>query len=96
MKLRKTRIKKETKANGKVVYTAQYKAWVFWYEFNRYDGLDTPFISYMQYIKKTKEDLDGSERQAKAIIDFYISYEKHTQASKIENKIVKTEYEDYP
>lgn len=96
MKLRKTRIKKETKANGAVVYTAQYKGWIDWYNFNAWDGSSLMWSIYASYTKGLKKELDGSQERAQGMIDYYISYVNHKNASAIENEIVKTEYEKYP
>lgn len=97
MKLRKTRLKKETKANGAVVYTAQYRSLFEWFSFDDYDGRMFMFEIWCDW-SETVGKLVGhtSEEQAKSIIDFYISRVQHKNASAIENEIVKTEYEKYP
>lgn len=95
MKLRKTRIKKDTKANGAVVYTAEYKCLFGWIIFFDSMGREFEWHTYLEWRKTVSED-NGSLEQAKDLIDFYQRRVKHTLASSIENKVVKTEYEEYP
>lgn len=98
MKIRKTKIKKETKANGSVRYIAEYKWGFWWYQFGDmmapasaprqicYDWLNTKAI----------ENFTSSKQDAKDLIDYYIARVKHINACLIENEIIKTEYEGYP
>lgn len=99
MKLRKTRIKKETKANGAVEYTPEYKYWFWWTSFADLDADHEMFnisAEWLQTKIDNSEPIERTETQCKELIDFYQRKVKHSWASSIENKIVKTEYEEYP
>jgi hypothetical protein len=101
MKIRKTRIKKTTKANGSVQYVAEYKWGFWWYQFDDSEGPSGNarqlFWSWVDTLTPTLGyRLDASEKQAKDFIDFYIARVNHQNASEIENKVVKVEYEGYP
>lgn len=96
MKIRKTRIKKSTKANGVVYFTAEYKWGFWWYQFNdMMSPVAEPCSICYDWIK-SKDEIDHSEEQAKELIDYYISRMKHKSACAIENEIVKVELERYP
>ena len=96
MKIRKTRIKKSTKANGAVYFTAEFKWGFWWYQFNDMMApVEEPSHICYDWIK-SKEDIDHSEQQAKELIDYYISRMKHKAACATENEIVKVEHERYP
>ncbi len=96
MKIRKTRIKKTTKANGAVYFTAEYKWGFWWYQFNDMMApvVEPSYICY-EWIK-SKDEINHSEQQAKELIDYYIKRMKHKAACAIENEIVKVEHERYP
>ncbi len=96
MKLRKTRIKQNTKANGAKEYFPQYKGWIFWNDFYSWDSSDHDIWKITAKWLDTKASVNRTEEEAKELIDFYIARVKHKQACKIENKVVKIEYEDYP
>lgn len=96
MKIRKTRIMKETKANGSVRYVAEYKWGFWWYEFNDMMApIDEPRSICCDWIR-SKDVITRSEQEAKDLIDFYIQSVNHINACLIENAIIKTEYEGYP
>lgn len=95
MKIRKTRIKKQTKANGNIVYTAQYKYGWWWSDFNNLYASREMWRVFYDWVQ-FQDDFTWSEKQAKDLIDYYIRKVKHEQASKIENKVIKTEYKGYP
>lgn len=93
MKIRKTRIKKTTKANGSVQHVAEYK-WGFWWV-----GFDDPWKDFKgaweAYIKwstgnaKNGVKVDHSELQAKDLINYYIDH--------IQNSVILgTECKEYP
>ena len=96
MKIRKTRIKKQTKANGSVIYSAQYKYGFWWTDFNDLYASHTMCKFFYDWATATSDEIVWSKKQAKDLIDYYIRKVKYEQASKIGNKIVKTEYEGYP
>lgn len=98
MKLRRTRIKKITKANGSVEYVAQYKYGLWWCCFNEFYADSEVKEMYGEWAKmsRNKKFSKGTDEMAKHIIDFYVRKVKHLQASNHENKVVKTEYEKYP
>jgi len=97
MKLRKTRIKKTTKANGAVRYTAEYKWGFWWYEFtDMMAPVGEPRSICYDWIKNKESPINSSEQDAKELIDFYIRRVNHINASLIENEIVKVEYKGYP
>ena len=101
MKLRKTRIKKITKPNGGEIFIPQINTFfgLDWTAFTDYTShslptslnwliIDKHELSYKQFCKSFEEAQD--------VIDTYIAYVNHQNASEIENKITKTEYIDYP
>lgn len=100
MKIRKTRIKKTTKANGSVKYVAEYKWGFWWYQFD--DLMATSgnardiCVSYIIEQRRRGIVFDSSEKQAKDLIDYYVSMVKYQNACEMENKVVKVEYEGYP
>lgn len=95
MKLRKTRIKKTTKANGSVEYVAQYKCgicWCYFYEDGFISCQDARCIFqnwpvYGEY---------RSKEQAQNLIDFYVRHVNYQNAVDAGDKSVSTEYEEYP
>lgn len=95
MKIRKTRIRKETKANGSVTYTAQYKYGWWWSDFNDLYASHEMWRVFYDWAP-FQDDFTWSEKQAKDLIEYYIRKVKYEQASKIENKIIKIEYKGYP
>ena len=99
MKLRKTRIKKITTANGVEIFIPQVNTFfgVDWTDFTDYPSHNLGFsmrlmenhdLGYKQACKSLKEAQD--------VIDAYIAYVNHQNAVSIGNKIIKTEYIDYP
>ena len=99
MKLRKTRIKKEMLANGKVEYWPEYKYWFWWTSFgDLYADSDVFKVvqEWFQHKLDNSEEIVRNKQQCKDLIDFYIDRVKHKQASKLENAVVKSEYERYP
>lgn len=96
MKIRKTRIKKTTKANGSVQYVAEYKWGFWWYQFNDFFGASHNAGDIYRLWVRGQDELEGSEDEAKSLIDFYIQRVKYQNACEMENKVVKVEYEGYP
>jgi hypothetical protein len=96
MRIRKTRIKKETKANNSVKYTAEYKWGFWWYQFSDMMSPDDEPRSISHDWIRNKENFNHSEQEAKDLIDFYIARVNHVNASLIENEVVKEESERYP
>lgn len=96
MKLRKTRVKKTTKANGSVQYTAEYKWGFWWYQFDDCMGGCANALEYYYDWAKLYSKHQFSEKEAKSLIDFYIMRVNYWNACNIENKVVKVEYEGYP
>lgn len=96
MKIRKTRTKKTTKANGSVQYVAEYKWGFWWYQFNDMMApVAEPRSICCDWIR-SKDEITRSEQEAKDLIDFYIARVKHVNACLIENEVVKVEHERYP
>lgn len=99
MKIRKTRIKKTTKANGSVQYVAEYK-WGFWWKCfdDCWADLVVRGIWEEWHLNFVREDRNGinSEAEQKKLIDFYIARVKHVNACLIENEVVKVDCERYP
>lgn len=96
MKIRKTRIKKTTKANGSVHYVAEYKWGFWWYQFDdSMAACSYARSSYYEWIK-SKDEITRSEQEAKELIDFYIARVNYINACLIENEVVKVEHERYP
>lgn len=96
MKQLKTRIRKETKANGAVEYRPEYKGWLFWYPM-----VDRDSPSFIQdcvsiYVDKNPNLIPLSKETAKGIIDAYVERVKYKNACDIENRVLKVDYEDYP
>lgn len=101
MKIRKTRVKKTTKANGSVYYVAEYKWGFWWYQFDDCMGPSGNaryiFAMYIHDLERGRRSFSNSEEQeAKAFIDSYIAYVNYQNACEMENKVVKVEYEGYP
>jgi len=101
MKIRKTRIKKTTKANGSVQYVAEYKWGFWWYQFSDSMGPSGnargAYYDWAErHLLNNKGRFDFCNQEAKAVIDFYIASVNYRNASEIENKVVKIEYEDNP
>jgi len=96
MKIRKTRIKKTTKASGAVYYSAEFKWGFWWYKFNDMMAAVAEPRSICYDWIKIQDEVDHSEQQAKNLIDYYISRMKHKAACLIENEIIKEECERYP
>lgn len=101
MKLRKTRIQVITKASGVKVFNPQIKVLfgLDWCAFTDY--VDNPLPMSFNRVLIDKHHLaynDGcaSLDKAKKVIDEYIKWVNHQNASKIENKVTKIEYTDYP
>lgn len=99
MKIRKTRIKKTTKANGVVYFIAEYKWGFWWYQFNdMMSPVAEPWLIYFNWIdeyKIEKCNFEYTEQQARDLIDYYIKRMKYKAACAIENEIVKVEFEKY-
>lgn len=96
MKIRKTRIKKTTKANGSVEYVAEYKWGFWWYQFNDLmPPVDEPRSICRDWIR-SKDEITHSEQEVKDLIDFYIARVNYINACLIENEVVKIECERYP
>lgn len=96
MKIRKTRIKKTTKANGSVYYVAEYKWGFWWYSFGDMEGPDMRCRAEALRWVRGQGSIKHTEKEAKSLIDFYIERVKYQNASEMENKVVKVEYEGYP
>ena len=99
MKLRKTRIKKTTKANGTVQYMPEYKWGFWWKQFNDSEAdIDIYRLWHKESYVQQRRDMGFmlTLDYAKYIIDQYLSRIKYDEACKSENNIVKVEYEDYP
>ena len=103
MKLRKTRIKKITKANGVETFIPQVNTSTFfvrdWTDFTDY--LSHDIGGSFNFILKSEHKLGylqacESLKEAQDVIDTYIVYVNCQNAISVENKIIKTEYVDYP
>lgn len=96
MKIRKTRIKKTTKANGSVYYVAEYKWGFWWYSFADMMAPDAGCRAQALLWLGKQKGIRNTEDEAKSLIDFYIERVKYQNACEMENKVVKVEYEGYP
>ena len=98
MKIRKTRIKTETLANGKVEYSPQYKYFIWWCDFNEFYACSDVFRIFGEWAKmrRNKKFAENTDEWCKDLIDYYVRQVKYQQACKIENAVVKAEYEKYP
>lgn len=101
MKQRKTRIQKITKANGIEVFSPQIKVLfgLYWCAFTDYVNNPLPMAFNRTLINKHNLAYKGvckSLEDAQKVIDEYIGYVNHQNASKIENKVTKIEYIKYP
>lgn len=96
MKIRKTRIKKTTKANSSVQYVAEYKWGFWWYSFGDMMAPDSECRALAFLWRAQQKEVKHTEEEAKSLIDYYIAQVKHRNASEMENKVVKVEYEGYP
>lgn len=99
MKIRKTRIKKTTKANGSVQYVAEYK-WGFWWKCfdDIWADLAVRRIWEDWHLKFVREDRNGinSEVEQKKLIDHYIAQVRYKNACNMETQVLKSTVEDYP
>lgn len=100
MKLRKTRIKKTTKANGAVQYIPEYKWGFWWFQFKDSEGPCVKATSIYYAWAESHLNMIGSFKfsieEAKTLIKYYINEVEYHKACKLENENVKVEYEDYP
>ena len=101
MKLRKTRIKKITKANGVETFIPQVNTFfgLCWTDFTDYPSHDIG--ESFNLILKSEHKLGylqacESLKEAQDVVDAYIAYVNRQNAISVENKIIKTEYVDYP
>ena len=101
MKLRKTRIKKITKANGVEIFIPQVNTFfgLFWRDFT--DSPSNDLGASFNHILTCEYKLGclqvcKSLKEAQDVIDAYIAYVNRQNAINVENKIIKTEYVDYP
>lgn len=100
MKLRETRILKQTKVNGAEVYFPQYKTlylgipcWEFFASLELPEEMTREFFNTMP---KLRYNQSNTLEESKEIIDQYISYVNWHNASTVEGKVVKSEYIKYP
>ena len=102
MKLRKTRIKKITTTTGVETFVPQVNTFKFfvrdWTDFTDYqcNHLRDFNLILMSEHKLCCLQACKSLKEAQDVIDAYIAYVNHQNAISIENKIIKTEYIDYP
>ena len=102
MKLRKTRIKKITTANGAETFIPQVNTFSLfglgWIDFTDYqcNHLRDFNLILMSEHKLGCLQACKSLKEAQDVIDAYIAYVNHQNAISTENKIIKTEYIDYP
>ena len=103
MKLRKTRIKKITKANGVETFIPQVNTFSLfglgWTDFTDYPSHDIG--ESFNHILKSVHELGylqacESLKEAQDVVDAYIAYVNRQNAINVKNKIIKTEYVDYP
>ena len=100
MKLRKTRIKKITTANGVEIFIPQVNTFfgMEWTDFTDYQCnhlIDFNLILMSEH-KLGCLQACKSLKEAQDVIDAYIAYVNRQNAISVENKVVKTEYVDYP
>ena len=103
MKLRKTRIKKIVTANGVETFIPQVNTFLGleWTDFTDYPSFGVGSWSSFIYILMSEYKLGyrqacKSLKEAQDVIDAYIAYVNRQNAISVENKIIKTEYVDYP
>lgn len=100
MKIRKTRIKKTTKANGGLYFTAEYKWGFWWYQFDDSMGpcrrARSSYYGWSECHYRLMGKFEFNQQEAKHIIDNYIRQVQYLNACAIENEIVKVECERYP
>tara|TARA_R110000744_G_C19371770_1_gene563133 strand:- start:13324 stop:13629 length:306 start_codon:yes stop_codon:yes gene_type:complete len=90
----KTRIKKETRANGDIVYIPQHRCWGEWYNFGSYRGIslirkNNPYCSYL--LDGESDEKICNLKWAKDCIDHYIDRFKPDP-----ERVVSEEYIKYP
>ena len=102
MKLRKTRIKKITTVAGVETFIPQVNTFSFfglgWIDFTDYhcNHLRDFNLILMSEYKLGCLQACKSLKEAQDVIDEYIAYVNRQNAISVENKIIKTEYVDYP
>lgn len=89
---RKTRIKINTLADGTLEYTPQHKGWLFWYDFNDYDGYSPFAHTNARWYAQSSTTLESAQFQ----IDNYIEAFHKEGARRKDSAITKTEYVKYP
>ena len=101
MKLRKTRIKKITTANGVETFIPQVNTFsgLCWRDFT--DSPSNDLGAYVSHILTSEYKLSylqacKSIKEAQDVIDVYVAYVNCQNAISVENTVVKTEYVDYP
>lgn len=98
MKLRRTRIKKTTKANGTVEYVAQYKYGLWWCPFDILDIFTAKecFYAWSSWLDCLGMKDDGSKESAKSLIEFYVKRVNCRNTVDMGDEVVTTDYEEYP
>lgn len=95
MKPRQTRIKVNTLQDGSKEYIPQHKGWLFWYDFDDWDG-QSAFSHTNAYHLRCHESLPKSLSLAQSQIDDYIEAFNREEALRIGSAVKKTEYIKYP
>lgn len=93
MKPNKTRIKVVTKSNGTKRFIPEHKPWLFWYEFNDFEGYS--LIKHNPYGTSKYARFTNLE-EAQEVIDRYLKYVEDEEQKHKDKKSSRTEYIKYP
>lgn len=96
MKPLKTRIKKTTRADGTVIYTAQYRHLFVWYPFSEHTVMWQPKSPYRVWVESDYPAKSSNIEDTKSLIDQYIDKFNCVVEHRIKRKVVKEEYIKYP
>lgn len=99
MKIRKTRILKQTLANGKEVYWPQYKYLGFWFDFDNYEVDQQVYAIAVEWMKSKVEGggvIEKTENSCKELVNFYIRHVNYINACNLENKVIKQDIIKWP
>ena len=92
MKPRQTRIKVNTLQDSSKEYTPQHKGWLYWYDFDDYDG--KAYFSHTNpiHFQQSEKTLKSAQFQ----IDNYLEAFALEEARRVLSEVKKTEYIKYP
>lgn len=88
-----TRIKITTDNAGVKSYTPQHKGWIFWYDFNDFDGYSG---SHTNPLKHCHRDSYSALASAQEAIDSYIVAFQEAEEFRSQKAVASVTYVKYP